>query len=312
MVLLPSLMCTATVPRGHMYHTQSTPARSLSLAHHTRGPGYDGQGVPHNPLISTTKSLGTVSSKAALLASTGSLPKDGSLAKLIANGSAKKLPSIGGSTMMSVGETTLKTTSRSSVGTTAGKTAMQQDIDGEELPTRGHAASDFVYSTWHSNTFRDCRTRSQWLSKSEARHQGEIRNIRVLGVVGEIGFGKQIEQLLVVAYQGQGRVRTYVGDASSLELEPVPDIPDKVKAKFRKYVDGHNHSFRFVAYRKPPLPAKIMVCGTTDAPAMTIRRGGAARLEGDAIAQQPSREAMTKARVAVSGHVTDSHSFLQS
>lgn len=159
------------------------------------------------------------------------------------------------------------------------------------LPTRGHASSDHVYRTWNAKEWSKSRTRTEWLGKShhEDKVKGEIRNIRVLGMIGEN---------LVVAYQGKGRVRTFIDNGSSLELQEIGDGESR-RHKLRKYVDSHNHVFRFAEYAKPNLPTKILVMGHSEP-------------DGQSLLTKPPREAVTKARVAVSGHVTHCQAFLLS
>merc|ERR1711908_120061 len=77
---------------------------------------------------------------------------------------------------------------------------------GELLPTKGFAASDFVYRTWHPDEWSYCRKRMEWRDKVDRKESGEIRNITVLGIIGES---------LVVAYQGQGTVCTFIDNRSS-------------------------------------------------------------------------------------------------
>merc|ERR1712232_488446 len=189
------------------------------------------------------------------------------------------------------------------------------------LPTRGHAQSDFVYRSWHSTHRSSCRDRTEWLKKRHAQIKGEIRNIKVLGVIASCeGSGlpddsRRPVEHLIVAYQGQGRLKTFLEHGSSVELEEVGQwqVPsektgdmvviygapseDVYKKLAKKYVDSHNHDFRFACYRRPRLPCNIMVVGESEP-------------DGESLMKKPAREAITKARVSSSGHVTNCQSFL--
>lgn len=269
--MLPSLMTTSSVPRGHLFHTQTTPPRALSVPVGQRKAGYN---------------------KSTTLVASGTLN---------ASSSAK----------------TFGTTSTTAVGLDLG-------IDSNHplaLPTRGHAASDFVYRSWHSTHKSSCRSRTEWLKKRHAQIKGEIRNLKVLGVIASCqGAGlpddpRHPVEHLIVAYQGHGRLKTFIDHGSSVELEEVGqwEVPsDKTGANIciygapseavfnklnSKYVDSHNHHFRFACYRRPRLPCNIMVMGESEP-------------DGVNLLKKPCREAITKARVSSSGHVTNCQSFL--
>jgi hypothetical protein len=165
------------------------------------------------------------------------------------------------------------------------------------------------------------------LKKRHAQIYGEIRNIKVLGVIaaceqtgtnpvtGMPDDRRHPVEYLIVAYQGQGRLKTFIEHGSSVELEevgewqvnsektgeqvviygaPSEDVYNKLT---KKYVDSHNHHFLFATYRRPRLPCNIMVTGES-------------KPDGQTLMQKPSREAVTKARVSSSGHVTNCQSFL--
>eukprot|EP00928_Gymnodinium_smaydae_P082147 TRINITY_DN65552_c0_g1_i1.p1 TRINITY_DN65552_c0_g1~~TRINITY_DN65552_c0_g1_i1.p1 ORF type:complete len:304 (-),score=36.94 TRINITY_DN65552_c0_g1_i1:119-934(-) len=268
MTLLPSVFVPATVPKGHMYHTQTTPPRSLSVP--ARPVRASASGSLHSgstsPLSqSVTGSGGILKS----IAQTGSVS-----AKMIATASALDLAS---------------SESRILVGTGRGRDepGMPPHHDPVDLPTRGHAASDFVYRSWHADEWSHSRLRTEWMEKTDRRHKGEIRNIRVLGIIGEC---------LVVAYQGQGILHTFVDNGSTMEL-PLVEPPPNSQKKYRKHVDSHNLSYHFASYPKPNLPANIHVWGHS-------------LPDGSGLYAKPSREACVKARVAVSGHVTHCHTHL--
>merc|ERR1712137_719350 len=123
-------------PRGHIFHTQTTPARTLSVPVGQRKAGY-------NKNLSGTLQPST----------------------LHASSSAK----------------TFGTTS--SATTAAGLDLGIDSSSPHALPTRGHAQSDFVYRSWHSTHRSSCRSRTEWLKKRHAQIKGEIRNIKVLGVI---------------------------------------------------------------------------------------------------------------------------------
>eukprot|EP00929_Paragymnodinium_shiwhaense_P112166 TRINITY_DN80424_c0_g1_i1.p1 TRINITY_DN80424_c0_g1~~TRINITY_DN80424_c0_g1_i1.p1 ORF type:complete len:312 (+),score=27.52 TRINITY_DN80424_c0_g1_i1:139-936(+) len=265
MTLTPSLLQTAVVPRGHCWHTQNTPPRSLSLP--TVGAGV----VKNNP-----------TAKVALLPPGVSVTSTGRTLE-------QTLPyaSTGTGANFSMMESTLLLTGSQPLSHPDPNHEMQVPY----LPTKGHASSDHVYRTWNAKEWSKSRTRTEWLTKSH-RHDkvlGEIRNIRVLGMIGES---------LVVAYQGKGRIRTFIDNGSSLELQEIGDGENK-RDKLTKYVDGHNHVFRFAEYAKPNLPTKILIMGHSEP-------------DGESLLKKPPREAVTKARVAVSGHVTHCQSFLLS
>lgn len=238
MTVLPSIFAASSVPLGHMYHTQTTPPRALSVPN-KRGGG---------PLV-LNMTLGATSMKA------------------------------------SASQHTLANSSVSEPASTS--TLGFADSSLLSLPTRGHAASDFVYRSWHSTHKNSSRSRTEWLGRADAQIYGEIRNIKVLGMV---------KDHLVVAYQGQGRIKTFIEHGSTLELQEVPHV-DGASKLYKKYVDTHNHHFRFAAYQKPRLPAKIMVVGESEP-------------DGINLVKKPVREAVTTAKVPVSGHVTENNSFL--
>lgn len=118
---------------------------------------------------------------------------------------------------------------------------------------------------------------------------GEIRNIKVLGVIA----GK-----LVVAYQGQGKVHVYLENGSTLELEEM--APSGNERKYAKYLDAHNRTFRYAEYQVPPLPSSILVRGETE-PSPEHEVG---------VTRKPAHESFTKAHVSVCGQVSRVQSFL--
>lgn len=134
-------------------------------------------------------------------------------------------------------------------------------------------------------------------SRSQERAAGEIRNIQVLGCRSDVK--SQDKDLyvtihyLLIAYQGQGGVRAFVGTEHSLELKEVTD--SSKLGKYQKYGGGRN--FRYAEYEVPTLPTTIVVVGSTEA---------------DGMVRKPAREAHVKAQISQSGHVTKSHHQLMS
>eukprot|EP00927_Polykrikos_kofoidii_P049323 TRINITY_DN43397_c0_g1_i1.p1 TRINITY_DN43397_c0_g1~~TRINITY_DN43397_c0_g1_i1.p1 ORF type:complete len:254 (+),score=23.63 TRINITY_DN43397_c0_g1_i1:117-878(+) len=253
MTLLPSLFVCSTVPKGHLYHAQSTPTRAQSVP--TRFSKV-GAGV-----ISGTCTTGSKGGK-----SLGAMSNSVSLG---CTASSKRRGSLG-----------------------VDDDSMNIAGDGSQLlPTRGFSASDMAYKTMHSAEWSKSRVRTEWIGigHDKDKIQGVIRNLKVLGIIGE---------KLVVAYQGNGRVRTYLHNGSSVELQPTGDGEDNRK-KYCRYVDAHNHIYRYAEYNKPPLPTKVLVIGETS-------------VDGASVTQKPRQEATTRARVTVCGHVTDCQSFVNS
>lgn len=130
---------------------------------------------------------------------------------------------------------------------------------------------------------------------------GEIRNIQVLGVLScgaEVSDTKSVSfkgtdkvpdmvrlsTRLVIAYQGQGSIKAFVGTAHSLELREVGN--GNGSEKYHKYGGGRN--FRYAEYEVPPLPTTIFVTGCTDA---------------DPALKKPVREAHVRAKISSSGQV---------
>lgn len=283
--MLPNILVASSVPRGHIFHTQITPPRPLSVPVGQRKAGYKSLDGTLN-MSSSTKTLGTTASGTS--AATLDLGRD--------HNSWSNSPRM--------------------------------------LPSRGHAASDFVYKSWHSTYKSSCRSRTEWLEKRDAQLKGEIRNIKVLGVIGDPRVHEELKirnhqsvevpipdlpkksvEYLIIAYQGQGRLKTFIEHGSSMELEevgqwevlnektgknvciygaPSEDVYKKLK---KKYVDSHNLHFRFATYRRPRLPCNIMVMGESEPDGVTLIK-------------KPGREAVTKSRVSSSGHVTNDNSFL--
>lgn len=158
------------------------------------------------------------------------------------------------------------------------------------------------------------RTRTEWLDRADEGSRGEVRNIKVMGVVG----GR-----ILVAFQGQGRVRVYLENEHSPELKDIGDgewhskyekfmhprythaecrecgrvwrlpAPKGSKCpKCRRRVDFTGSDHRFAEFAVPPLPASILAVGCTEA--ADDHRGPSCR---------PTREARCLAYVSVSGQV---------
>jgi len=119
---------------------------------------------------------------------------------------------------------------------------------------------------------------------------GEIRNIQVLGIIGE---------RVVIAYQGKGRVRAFIDHAHNLELPEEPEMVGPLREKYHKYGGGKN--YRYAEYKKPSLPVNIVALGDTEQENPEV--GGV---------RKPSREAKVRASISLSGHVTKSHHELLS
>lgn len=158
------------------------------------------------------------------------------------------------------------------------------------------------------------RLRTNWLPKHMIPVGGEIRNMQVLGIIS----GR-----LVVAYQGQGKLRVFLDNQHSLELAELSNdvdaeaehtlIPSSSGATlarstsnaskgrdYRKYVPVHSE-YRFAEFQAPPLPANVLVLGATEVSAVSADASGPPR--------RPTQEARLKAKVTVSGHVTSSQYF---
>mmetsp|Transcript_32290 Transcript_32290/g.85257 ORF Transcript_32290/g.85257 Transcript_32290/m.85257 type:complete len:257 (-) Transcript_32290:185-955(-) len=154
------------------------------------------------------------------------------------------------------------------------------------------------------------RLRTNWLPKNLIPIGGEIRNMQVLGIIS----GR-----LVVAYQGQGKLRVFLDNQHSLELEEIqgseeagghggtllPDSKALGRSKgggrdYRKYLPAHSE-FRCAEFQAPPVPATVLVLGETEASAVSADATGPPR--------RPTLEARLKAKVTVSGHVTSSQYF---
>eukprot|EP00440_Ansanella_granifera_P010886 gb/GFBE01011807.1/.p1 GENE.gb/GFBE01011807.1/~~gb/GFBE01011807.1/.p1 ORF type:complete len:216 (+),score=32.36 gb/GFBE01011807.1/:1-648(+) len=147
------------------------------------------------------------------------------------------------------------------------------------------------------------RTRTEWLMGGLAKNAGEIRNIFVLGIIS----GR-----LVVSFQGSGRVRVFVNNEHSLELEETGRSDNTRKLsddedgrggcvdwtkKYSKYV-VNSRNLRYAEFALPSLPARVLVVGETfpsdDKQIPTTK---------------PVTEARSLAKVAVSGHVTNQQRF---
>lgn len=128
------------------------------------------------------------------------------------------------------------------------------------------------------------RVRTEWLSHELARVRGEIRNITVLGL---------FDGRVVVAFQGQGGVRLFLGSEHSLE------VPQSAHGKREKYAKHtHDRNVRFAEFAVTSLPVTVLVVGDTV-------------ISGDELGpcSKPTFEARTRARIAVSGHVTEAQRF---
>lgn len=133
------------------------------------------------------------------------------------------------------------------------------------------------------------RTRTEWLDSRDAKIQGEIRNIHVLGI---------IKERLVVSFQGSGRVRVFVNNEHSLELDDIGN--GEWNKKYSNYV-MNSKNLRYSEFRLPSLPAAVLVIGETtpmeDASNPTVK---------------PITEARSLCKVSVSGHVTNQQRFQSS
>lgn len=130
------------------------------------------------------------------------------------------------------------------------------------------------------------RLRTEWMSREDARLKGEVRNIKILGIIS----GR-----LVVAYQGGGSVRVFNANESSLELEEVGD--GQWHSRYQQFIQGRDH--RFVEFRAPPLPTSILAVGCTEAEDDV----------SEAPCRRPAHEARSTARLSVCGQVTSSQVF---
>mmetsp|Transcript_144785 Transcript_144785/g.464033 ORF Transcript_144785/g.464033 Transcript_144785/m.464033 type:complete len:212 (-) Transcript_144785:23-658(-) len=133
------------------------------------------------------------------------------------------------------------------------------------------------------------RTRTEWLSAKDVIVKGEIRNVKILGI---------IKGMLVVAYQGCGRVKLHVENEHSLELEEVGDR--HCQPRYEKFIHGKDH--RFAEFEAPRLPCSVLAIGCTDIRAEASPDNGAPT-------RRPPHEGRTKAKLSVSGHVVSSQAF---
>eukprot|EP00931_Biecheleriopsis_adriatica_P010361 TRINITY_DN111438_c0_g1_i1.p1 TRINITY_DN111438_c0_g1~~TRINITY_DN111438_c0_g1_i1.p1 ORF type:complete len:269 (+),score=37.95 TRINITY_DN111438_c0_g1_i1:53-859(+) len=182
------------------------------------------------------------------------------------------------------------------------------------MPPRSHAISPQGQETHPSlEASTRSRIRTEWLGGSKQKLSGEIRNIFVLGIIS----GR-----LVVSFQGSGRVRVFVNNEHSLELEETgrsdamtststlklsrmsgdEEIVDKPVGidwtkKYGKYVIN-SRSLRFAEFVLPSLPASVLVIGDT------MPTEG--KLDPTV---KPVTESRTLAKVSVSGHVTSQQRF---
>jgi len=130
------------------------------------------------------------------------------------------------------------------------------------------------------------RTRTEWLSSQDAKIQGEIRNIHVLGI---------IKEKMVVSFQGSGRVRVFVNNEHSLELEDIGT--GEWNKKYSDHV-MNSKNLRYAEFRLPSLPAQVLVIGET-----------ATSEDPFNPAVKPISEARSLCKVCVSGHVTSQQRF---
>lgn len=130
------------------------------------------------------------------------------------------------------------------------------------------------------------RTRTEWLDPRDAKFQGEIRNIHVLGI---------IKERLVVSFQGSGRVRVFVNNEHSLELEDVGN--GEWNKKYSNYVIN-SRNLRYSEFILPSLPAQVLVIGETTP----------GDDQSNAIVK-PITEARSLSKISVSGHVTNQQRF---
>eukprot|EP00931_Biecheleriopsis_adriatica_P007243 TRINITY_DN108550_c0_g1_i1.p1 TRINITY_DN108550_c0_g1~~TRINITY_DN108550_c0_g1_i1.p1 ORF type:complete len:275 (-),score=26.80 TRINITY_DN108550_c0_g1_i1:25-849(-) len=163
------------------------------------------------------------------------------------------------------------------------------------------------------------RPRTELLSGFRKKVSGEIRNIYVLGIIS----GR-----LVVSFQGSGRVRVFVNNEHSLELEETgrsesatfsktlkatlssaggdeeesqevveTRVPIDWVKKYSKYVIN-SKTLRYAEFTLPSLPAQVLVIGET------MPTEG--KLDPNV---RPITEARSLAKVSVSGHVTSQQRF---
>lgn len=133
------------------------------------------------------------------------------------------------------------------------------------------------------------RTRTEWLDPRDSKSQGEIRNIHVLGI---------IKEKLVVSFQGSGRVRVFVNNEHSLELEDIGN--GEWNKKFSNYVNN-SKNLRYAEYKLPSLPAQVCVIGETTPLDDQINP-----------IVKPITEARSLSKISVSGHVTNQQRFQSS
>lgn len=155
------------------------------------------------------------------------------------------------------------------------------------------------------------RTRSEWLTGDRRKIKGEVRNIHALGNIGGHMDNGQWVGHLVIAYQGQGTVRVWVGDQHTLELPLMIDLEtefSKREEKYRKRVhdiklkDGSS-DMRFAEFEIRKLPANLVIVGATEPAA-------ASGVDLHAPAAKPVQETHIKAKLSCCGQVTDVHRFL--